>query len=367
MKPGFAYTAESINPTARPLPEGKRPWKALGMLRRLDFNSTPGYYFDSALLEDNDPVLEGRMRMMQLQPGLSIHGTEVVDLHNMVSRVRIKAGLRIVITLAGEIDVHIGGQRVHLHADSTSSLASAAIINMPEDALFERQWQRGKWERKLALCATPEWLVNNGWLGADSPLSNRAFWPLDTNRNYGSQSFPDRFCILPWQPSSHALALAEQLLCHPENPEDELDRLRLASRALELLYEALASLRTHEGIVSGAKSNLRQRDQDRMLKLRNFIDAEIQQPSVEPMQIEELGRRFGLSVSVLQRQFRSAFGTSVSEYRRTMRLHQAHTGLEQGMSIDQAAYLAGYTSASNFATAFRRQFGISPKYVGLRL
>ena len=116
MKPGFAYTAESINPTARPLPEGKRPWKALGMLRRLDFNSTPGYYFDSALLEDNDPVLEGRMRMMQLQPGLSIHGTEVVDLHNMVSRVRIKAGLRIVITLAGEIDVHIGGQRVQVHA-----------------------------------------------------------------------------------------------------------------------------------------------------------------------------------------------------------------------------------------------------------
>ncbi|NLY64778.1 MAG: helix-turn-helix transcriptional regulator [Alcaligenaceae bacterium] len=364
MKPDFLDTAKSANPSAIPLPEGKRPWKALGMLRRLDFNRTPGYYFDSSLVRDNDPVLEGCMRMMQLQPGLSIHGTEVMDLHSMRSRVNIKAGLRIVIALSGEIDVRIGGQRIHLHAEGTSSQINAAIINMPEDALFERRWQRGKWERKLALYVSPDWLLNNGWFNDDPRLS--VAWPAKAGR-VSRLSLPDTLCILPWAPSSHALALAEQLLCHQDDPEDDLSRLRLTSRALELLYEALASLRIHEGKTAGTKSSLRQRDQDRMLKLRNFIDAEIQQPSVQPMQIEELGKRFGLSVSGLQRQFRSAFGTSISEYRRLMRLHQAHTALEQGMSISQAAYLAGYTSTSNFATAFRRQFGISPKCISLRL
>ncbi|CFO34701.1 transcriptional regulator [Bordetella pertussis] len=31
-----------------------------------------------------------------------------------------------------------------------------------------------------------------------------------------------------------------------------------------------------------------------------------------------------------------------------------------GLSVAQAACLAGYTSAANFATAFRRAFGVTP-------
>lgn len=335
------------------------------MVRRLDFN-IPGYRFESSPVGGNEPVLEGRMRMVQLQPGMSMHGTEVVDLHSMVSRVNLPAGLRVVIVLAGEVDVRIGGQRVNLRANSSAALPSAAIVSMPEDALFERQWQRGRWERKLALHLTPEWLRHNGWLNEQGQLSEPSR-PVEAGRRPTCLNFPNTLCILPWQPSPHALALAEQLLCQPEDPTDELNRLRLSSRALELLYEALASLRTDAGRVPAAQGNLKPRDQDRMLRLRNFIDAEIQQPASRPVHIEELGRRFGLSASALQRQFRCTFGTSVNEYRRAMRLHQARTGLEQGLSISQAADLAGYTSAANFATAFRRQFGISPKCISSRL
>lgn len=359
MKPGIARSTSSVHSPVRPRPAGKRPWKALGMVRRLDFN-IPGYRFESAPVGGNEPVLEGRMRMMQLQPGMSMHGTEVMDLHSMVSRVNLTAGLRVVIVLAGEVDVRIGGQRVHLCADSPTTLARAAIISMPEDALFERQWQRGRWERKLALHLTPDWLRHNGWLNEQGQFSDPV-WPLDATERPACLNFPDALYIQTWQPSSHALALAEQLLCQPEDPTDELNRLRLASRALELLYEALASLRTDAGRAPATQGHLRPRDQERMLRLRSFIDTEIQQPAIQPARIEELGRRFGLSASALQRQFRSAFGTSVNEYRRAMRLHQARTGLEQGVSISQAADLAGYTSAANFATAFRRHFGISPK------
>src|SRR5690606_8791509 len=165
-------------------------------------------------------------------------------------------------------------------------------------------------------------------------------------------NFPDTLCIRTWQPSPHALALAEQMLCHSEDPTDELSRLRLASRALELLYEALASQRDSVGATGTLKGNLRHHDQDRMLRLRSFIDTELQQPFAQPTMIAELGRRFGLSPSALQRQFRSAFGTSVNDYRRVMRLHQARTNLEQGVSITEAAYQAGYSNAANFATAF---------------
>jgi len=365
MKPGFESPVDLVNPPAPRRAAGRRPWRALGMVRRLDFNA-PGYRFESDPVAANEPVLEGRLRTVQLQPGLSMHGTEVVDLHNMVSRVNIKAGLRVVLALAGVIDVRIGGQRVHLRADDPSHAANAAIISMPDDALFEREWLRGKWERKLALHVTPEWLQNHGWLHAKEQLSDTG-QTSTAPRRPACLNFPDTLCIRTWQPSPHALALAEQMLCHSEDPTDELSRLRLASRALELLYEALASQRDSVGATGTLKGNLRHRDQDRMLRLRSFIDTELQQPFAQPTMIAELGRRFGLSPSALQRQFRSAFGTSVNDYRRVMRLHQARTNLEQGVSITEAAYQAGYSSAANFATAFRRQFGLSPKSLCSRL
>lgn len=109
------------------------------------------------------------------------------------------------------------------------------------------------------------------------------------------------------------------------------------------------------------EAGLRLRDHERMLRLRSFLDAEIHQPYELPLTIEELGRRFGLSVSALQRQFRQAFSSSVNEYRRSMRLQRARADLERGCTIAEAACQAGYTSAANFSTAFRRQFGVSPR------
>ncbi len=364
MKTGFVSTIDSDHSPALSRTAGRRPWRALGMVRRVDFN-VPGYRFLSDPVASNEPVLEGRVRMMQLQPGLSMHGTEVVDLHNMVSRVNMKAGLRVVVVLAGEVEVKIGGERINLHAGDPSC-ASAAVVSMPDDALFERRWQRGRWERKLALHVTPEWLHNHGWVNRTGQLQNTS--PQETSDSSTTWlNFPPTLCITPWQPSAHALALAEQLLCQTTDPNDELGRLRLASRALELLYEALASQCRQDGQGEMVKGSLRPRDQDRMLRLRSFIDSEIQQPFATPTRVQDLGRRFGLSASALQRQFRSAFGTSVDEYRRAMRLHQARTSLEQGLSISEAAFQAGYASAANFATAFRRQFGMSPKRLCSRI
>lgn len=361
MKSSLAHVAEPPSPS-RPAATGKRPWRALGMVRSLDFEA-PDYRFVHAPFAGNEPVLEGRIRKVQLQPGLHMHGAEAIDLHSMMSKTHLNAGVSVVLVLAGEVDVRIGGQRLQLQADGCGKFASAAIINMPQETVFERRWERGKWERKLSLHITPEWLRSQGWLQNAAQLSLAQATGTDSQ----SLRFPDQLSITPWYPSAHALALAEQLLCHTDNPADDLARLRLTSRALELLYEAFASQIKQTGSTAPAMAALRPRDRDRMLRLRNFLDAEIQQPLQDPIRIQELGLRFGLSASALQRQFRSAFGTSVNEYRRLMRLLQARTNLEQGGSIAEAAYQAGYTSAANFATAFRRQFGVSPKSLRSRL
>jgi AraC-like DNA-binding protein len=38
----------------------------------------------------------------------------------------------------------------------------------------------------------------------------------------------------------------------------------------------------------------------------------------------------------------------------------------KGISVNEAAHRAGYTSAAKFATAFRRQFGVAPSQQRLR-
>src|SRR5690606_14960820 len=88
----------------------------------------------------------------------------------------------------------------------------------------------------------------------------------------------------------------------------------------------------------------------------------------QAMTVDELARKVGLSTSALQRQFRDVYGNTVDEYRRDIRLDQAWARLEQtGCSVSEVAWAAGYSSAANFSTAFKRKFGISPKWVRTKL
>ena len=334
-----------------------RPWRALGMVRRFDFE-TPDYRFVAPPFTGDAPVLEGRVYRTQLQPGVWLHCAEVLDLHSMASEVPVESGLRLVMVLAGELDVTLGGQRLQLRADRSRRQAGAALISMPQPALFERRWKRGKWERKLSLYFSTAWLQAQADLCGDAPagLLEQGVWEdlLRTFMQGGQVS------ILPWQPSPRAIALAEQLILDADSSATGARRLWQSARALELLHEALAGHQAPAAV-------LRLRGHERMLRLRSFLDAEIGETHVDALTVEALGRRFGLSASALQRQFRQAFGVSVNEYRRSMRLLQARADLERGSSVALAASRAGYTSAANFSTAFRRQFGASPSEFRLRL
>lgn len=63
----------------------------------------------------------------------------------------------------------------------------------------------------------------------------------------------------------------------------------------------------------------------------------------------------------LQRLFRVSEGCSVFEYVRVKRLEAALAALSAGATtVKEASLIAGYSSAANFATAFRRQFGMTP-------
>jgi DNA-binding response OmpR family regulator len=81
----------------------------------------------------------------------------------------------------------------------------------------------------------------------------------------------------------------------------------------------------------------------------------------QPPRLEELARLLGTHERRLSRVFRETFGQSVLEFLRDQRLQLSQRLLAQtALSITAIAEEAGFSSAANFATAFRERYGQPP-------
>ena len=82
----------------------------------------------------------------------------------------------------------------------------------------------------------------------------------------------------------------------------------------------------------------------------------------EPPDLDALAKDVGLSPKRLNRGFRELYGTTVFAFLRDARLEAARKALEGGtpLPLKQLAWELGYQQVSNFVTAFRRRFGVTP-------
>jgi len=76
--------------------------------------------------------------------------------------------------------------------------------------------------------------------------------------------------------------------------------------------------------------------------------------------IEELAFLANRSLSSFKRDFERAYGVSPQKYIRESKLDAARVELEHGKQATELYHLYGYDNLSNFSTAFKRKFGITP-------
>lgn len=290
------------------------------------------------------PVLRGLHHVYPLRSGLSVHCADVRDLRDLTIRTMQEQSLRLVVVLDGEVDVSFGTRRLGFggagRGDPTRlRQPQAAFVALREPEPFIRRGWRGKYERKVSVTFSREWL--------------RETCPPGDSESAGLRALLDRhLAVESWTPTARVVALAEQMI-HPPAYTPVLQRLYLESRAIELAAEALH-------VMGGGASvqRLRQGEQKRINIVRDLLES----GAADDLGLDEIARRAGTNASTLQKQFRVAFGTTVFEYLRCSRLTRARDALErEGRSIVEAAGIAGYTSPANFATAYRRQFGITPR------
>lgn len=323
-------------------------WLGRGTLRASDF-SGPEYRILDAEVTAQDALLAGHVQAWQVQPGLWLHGVEARDLRTMSTRSPALAGLHLVVLLEGCVDVAFGNQGLQMQVAPSSpagahAQACGAVIHSRPGDMFMRHWRRGKFERKLSITVQPAWFAAQTLPLVAPPAL----------RHWMEQQL---LAIQPWQPSPRAVAVAEQII---QLAREGSAPLLLASRTLELVHEALQALDAPEP----EPTVLGVREHRRMARLKALLDSG--DDGCRPL--AEIAREVGLSASALQRQFRQAYGSSIDEYRREQRLERAWAALERtGCSVSEVAHAAGYTSAANFSTAFKRRFGISPKLVRARL
>lgn len=90
------------------------------------------------------------------------------------------------------------------------------------------------------------------------------------------------------------------------------------------------------------------------------IDERIAGDSVPPS-LSELAQLCGISPRHLTRAFRVSRGCSIGEHLAAHRIGRSQRLLATGVSVKAVAYTLGFTAPSNFAAAFRRATGESPR------
>jgi AraC family transcriptional regulator len=139
--------------------------------------------------------------------------------------------------------------------------------------------------------------------------------------------------------------VSRHLLLEAQRP-DELSPLAVDAYASELL---VGILRYQSDRPSEHKSIRMSRVMERLEDL-----------SQNPARINELAAIAMIHPGHLAREFRVRFGMPIATFQRQLRLRAAARAVIEGAPIADIALEAGYSAQSQFTTAFKRAFGITP-------
>ncbi|MCV6636162.1 AraC family transcriptional regulator [Candidatus Albibeggiatoa sp. nov. NOAA] len=282
--------------------------------------------------------IEGRCSFEQLDIALDIHANDSLEKQTAHKQFTIPPSLTVALMLEGDLDATLDGQPLGMSA--RHGVTGYLWLNR-QPAKLERWLRAGQRIRKVAISLPAEHFST--LIGEQETGLTR--WLTD---------YEPAFSLLQWMPSAHAIRHAEEILA-AEMTDSVFDKLSYGIAALGLLRHALAQC--HSNPKEIAVPRLNTRDAKRARQIREHILDHIH----DNLSVDVLANQIGMSVSTLQRLFKNAYQMTVMEFVRTRRLELARLSLlEQGITVSEAAYQAGYSSPANFSTAFQREFGYTP-------
>lgn len=293
------------------------------------FPAPSGERFDNALT-----IAEGRVDEHRPYRGCQLVGSDLVVHRTYETHARRDAPshVSIIVMLEGRAELALGERRQRLAAGDDLMLAYDSDQPLHARHVAQRR------VRAVNLTLTADALVGDPRLAtlARSPFESAAngMWRLTI-------------------PSGLRQSLSDWL-ANP--PVGEAGALLAEGLALQLLASGVV----HWPQVDDVPTRLPQRDQRLLARVREQLEAHPGHPHT----LKSLAGLACMSPSTLREKFRLAYGRSVFDYLRECRLALAHRQLSAGYSVQQVALQVGYRHATNFATAFRQRYGVSPSEIG---
>ncbi|KDM89807.1 helix-turn-helix transcriptional regulator [Photobacterium galatheae] len=293
--------------------------------------------------QPNETLLEGKFQYSQFRSGLIVQaGTfhELVD-----ADVLSNAGPCVCITLLLAGRIRFGYDAMDNVLDARDG-AKAIAVNLARQCAFRRHIVANAQEiRKVNLLVNPEWFDKNN-LSLPEPLS---------------QFLQTHLARWRWQPDQEMLHLCEEILAVEQVDDPWLHQLMLESRGQQILIKLCRQLVNSESAQFQPRNHEMQQIPDQLSGVVAYLEAHLH----HDVRLQEVASASAMSVSVLQRRFRTGLGCTVFDYVRNRRLEKARDMMQlENISVSEAAYLCGYHHPSNFITAFKRKFGVTPGECG---
>ncbi len=249
---------------------------------------------------------------------------------------------QVMVLLQGTQHFVIDGQPFRIEAGAEEDGGVVFLLNVARAARLRFVNDTDMPLRKIMISAPHPWMD----------------WLMRTRGDSGSALDDFRaahLARLSLPVTGHIRQLAEQILRPPPAMEGEVRALYRNSRALDIMCLACVALGEQS---EAERARPRLAGMRRSERVRDFLMANLD----KALTIEDIAAEVGASVSSVQRQFKEHYRMTVFEFIRRERLALASAALEQdGISIAQAAYAAGYAGPSNFTTAFKKVYGVPPK------
>lgn len=313
-------------------------------IRVKDFEQREGVSLtvDDQNVKPEDTLISGNFFSKNFRQGLNLRCSNTREEHAFTTESTHDAGLSCIFFLQGQVDVKIGQQNFGFNPGNTGVIKAAGLLKKQAES-FQRRTRQAQDVRHLVITASPQWLDDSGF---DEYIGNRLNWQF-SKFNMAFQQ---------WAPTGQLQSLIHNIFT-PTIMAPELLNLYLESRSIDIVSETL-SIMLHRKALAEPRSLLNRHDQIRIHRARELI---LSDPG-QALSIENIAHEVGISHSGLQRLFKRTEGCSVFEYVRAARLDRARVLLRQGgMNVQEVSVVAGYNSAANFATAFKRKFGLSPR------
>lgn len=273
------------------------------------------------------PIMEGMMTTEILPSGMTLHMVDAKAKQDFGFEAEFTSNFKIALMFSGDMSFQFGEKKQSMEEKEKV----AKIMNFNETELCSLDAKEGEHRRAMYLSVEPDWFEK---YGVDSESVKQV---LSNHLTLDNWELPDML----WLQSQQLLA---------QHDQSYVNKMAREGFALSLMSSWLDTLGTREREVSRPESR-------RAHQFRELLSSE----TVLTMSLTDISNHLGMSSATLQRYANEHLGMSLTQYLRKCRLDLAKSALHRdGVSIMEAALLAGYNHSSNFTTAFKRQFGILP-------